>query len=332
MTIHRNPFFNLLLLSLICCMQAGGAIYSKDTLLMGSDFSVTAMAEEDGLAKKAVTAAIQEMIRIEEMISSWDKRSETHRINMNAGIQPVKVSKELFDLIYRSNKVAIITDGVFDISFSSIGKLWKYDGTMKELPTEAEISNSVAMINYKDIILDAKNTSVFLRNEGMKIGFGAIGKGYAANKAKAVMVEMGIKNGIVNAGGDLLCWGHNQEKKDWKIGIADPQNKGAINSWLNISNMAVVTSGNYERYVEINGIRYGHIIDPKTGYPAQGTKSVTIICPDAELADALATAVFILGEINGLALVNQLKEVECIIITDKDEMIFSKNLTLKYYQ
>jgi thiamine biosynthesis lipoprotein len=165
----------------------------------------------------------------------------------------------------------------------------------------------------------------------MKIGFGAIGKGYAANRAKKLMQSMGIENGVVNASGDLISWGNQADGREWSIAISDPKDKHKTIGWLNVSNQAVVTSGNYEKFVEFDCVRYSHIINPRTGMPATGTKSVTIICPDAEIADALATSVFILGENDGIELINKLNGIECFLITDKDELKNSQNLKLNYY-
>jgi thiamine biosynthesis lipoprotein len=165
----------------------------------------------------------------------------------------------------------------------------------------------------------------------MKIGFGAIGKGYAANKALEVMSKMGLTGALVNASGDLITWGKDEDGKDWKIGISNPKEKDKIFSWLSIGETAVVTSGNYEKFVTFNGKRYSHIIDPRTGYPVSGLSSVTIICPNAELADALATSVFVLGKEKGLELINKLNGIECILVTDDQKMLTSSNLQLEYH-
>ncbi len=299
---------------------------------MGSRFEITANSEDDELAMKAIDAAIEEITRIEKLISSWDPESQTSEINRQAGIAPVKVDKELFDLIGRSKKISQLTDGSFDISYASMDKIWKFDGSVTTLPTNEEISTSVSKINYQDIILDNNEQTVFLKNAGMKIGFGAIGKGYAANRGRVVMKSMGIKGGIVNAGGDLITWGKEADGNDWSIGIGDPKNKSKVLAWITVGEMAVVTSGNYEKFIMINGKRYSHIIDPKTGYPVHGLKSVTIICPDAELSDALATSVFIMGRLKGLAMINQLKGVEALVIDDDDKIWTSEHLKLNYYQ
>lgn len=306
--------------------------HTKVLKLMGSRFEVSAIQEDEQLAWDAINAGIAEITRIENLISSWKEDSETSEINRKAGIEPVKVDKELYDLIHRALRVSKLTDGAFDISFASLEKVWKFDGSMTELPSKEAIAASVAKINYHNIILDDETQTVFLKEEGMRIGFGAIGKGYAANRAKKIMQEMGIENGLVNAGGDLIGWGEQEDGTVWKIGIADPQEKDKIFSWLSIVNQSVVTSGNYEKFAMIDGTRYAHIIDPRTGMPVTGLKSVTVICPDAELADALATSIFVLGEGAGINLVNQLKGIECLLVTDENEIKTSEHLALNYYE
>ncbi len=300
-------------------------------LLMGSRFEFTAISTDSILAKNAILQGIQEVKRIEKLISSWDPNSQTSSINAKAGLTPVKVDKELFQLISRSKKVSALTEGAFDISYAALDNIWKFDGTQKTLPNRSVIRQSVSKIDYKKIKLNKEASSVFLSEVGMKIGFGAIGKGYAANRAKLVMQDAGIKNGVVNAGGDLITWGNQASGKSWRIGIANPKNIDKVMSWLDISNMAVVTSGNYEKFIIIEDQRYSHIIDPRTGYPSKGIKSVTIICPDAEVADALATSVFILGKDTGMELINQLNSIEALIITEENVLISSNNLSLHYY-
>jgi len=231
----------------------------------------------------------------------------------------------------RSKKVSELTDGIFDISYASMDIIWKFDGSMNELPESSTIAASVSKINFQDIILDENKKTVFLKNKGMKIGFGAIGKGYAANQAKKTMIQLGITSGVVNAGGDLISWGTQVNGKSWQIAVTDPKNKSKNLGWLNSSGMAIVTSGNYEKFIEFNGMKYSHIINPKTGYPAFGTHSVTIICLDAELADALATATFILGEKDGISLINKIKGVECLLVTENDEFVYSSGLELLYH-
>ena len=300
-------------------------------LLMGSRFELTAVSENETLAKDAIHQGITEIKRIERLISSWDSNSQTSNVIRNAGIKPVKVDQELFNLIRRSIKISKLTHGAFDISYASMDKIWKFDGSMEIMPDSASVKASVSKINYENIILDAKQQTVFLKEKGMKIGFGAIGKGYAANKALELMAKMNLNGALVNASGDLISWGKDEGGKDWKIGISNPKNKNQIYSWLTIGETAVVTSGNYEKFVEFEGIKYSHIIDPRSGYPVKGLSSVTIICPNAELADALATSVFVLGKERGLQLINQLKGIECILVGDDQKLTTSTNLKLEYH-
>jgi thiamine biosynthesis lipoprotein len=238
----------------------------------------------------------------------------------------VKVSSELFQLIRRSLKVSELSNGYFDISFASAERFWKFDESSMERPDEQKVLATVSKVDYSRIELNEELQTVFLKDEGMRIGFGAIGKGYAANRVRAVMKEAGIQSGVVNAGGDLLAWGKRPDGKVWTIGVANPDEIYEVKAWLDLTDMAVVTSGNYEKYVMIDGVRHGHIIDPKTGWPARGLTSVTLVCPDAELADALATTVFVLGLEEGLRLVNHLKAIEAILIDDGGTLHYSDGI------
>ena len=294
---------------------------------MGSDFEITVVAKTQLEADKQIAIAIGEISRIEALISSWKPTSETSNINKNAGVSPVQVSEELFSLIQRALQISNLTDGAFDISYASMDKLWKYDGSMTQMPSKEAIKKSVAKVGYKDIVVDPQNSTVFLKNKGMKIGFGAIGKGYAADKAKKLLISNGVSGGIINASGDINSWGSKPSGSSWQVAITNPLNKNKAFAMLPIKD-AVVTSGNYEKYVIFNSRRYSHIIDPRTGYPSQGIISVTVFAPKAELADALATSVFVMGVETGIDRINQLKAVECIIITDTGNIITSNNLTL----
>jgi len=322
----------LLLLTLVhTSVFAQDLITAKmDTVLMGSRFVFTAVHESEAIAWKGINQSLKEVIRIESLISSWDKNSETSKVNLAAGIKPVKVSEELYQLISRCKKISELTNGYFDISFASLDKIWDFDKSYSELPSSDLIESSVQNIDYQNIILDKDDRTVFLKKKGMKIGFGAIGKGYAANRAKLIMTNLNIKNGVVNAGGDLTSWGTKPGGELWTVGIIDPFNKEKVKLWLNVTNIAVVTSGDYEKFVMIDGKRYSHIINPKTGWPAQGVKSVSIICPDAELADALATTLFCIGRKSGIALINELDGIECLVIDDTNKIFYSNKLEMNY--
>ena len=235
---------------------------------------------------------------------------------------------ELFDLIERALGISKLTDGAFDISYASMDRIWKFDGSMTTMPSEEKIRASVAKVGFQNIVLNNLNSSVFLKLEGMKIGFGAIGKGYAADKAKSLLISKGVTSGIINASGDMNTWGKQPGGSEWKVAITNPLNKNKVFALLPITNGAVVTSGNYEKYVNLNGKKYSHIIDPRTGYPSSGIMSVTVFAPKAELADALATSVFVMGKEAGLDRINQLPKIECIIIDDKGNITKSKNIEI----
>jgi thiamine biosynthesis lipoprotein len=297
---------------------------------MGNRFEFTVIAENKEIGNQAIEQAITEVKRIEELLSTFKTSSQANEINDQAGIKPVKVDREVLQLISRANKISAITDGAFDITYGSIDKsLWNFDLKMTNLPDQETALKTVDLINYHHVLINDEECTVMLKNKGMRIGFGGIGKGYAADKAKQILQNLGIKSGIVNAAGDLITWGEQLNGSAWTIGIADPEQSSRPFSSLNISNMAIATSGNYEKFVIIDSKRYSHTIDPKTGLPVSGIKSVSIICPSAELADALATPVVVMGVKVGLNLINQLKHVECVIIDDHDKLYTSKNIIIK---
>jgi len=296
--------------------------------LMGSRFDITVVAKDSVEANNYIDLAVEEITRIEKLISSWDPNSQTSEINRKSGITPVKVDKELFDLISRALGISKLTDGAFDISYASMDKIWKFDGSMKTMPSEEDINASVSKVGYQNIVLNKENSTVYLKIPESKIGFGAIGKGYAADKAKALLMSKGVSAGIINASGDMNTWGKQPNGEEWKVAITNPLNKNKAFALLPINEGAVVTSGNYEKYVNFNGKQYTHIIDPRTGYPSSGIISATVFAPKAELADALATSVFVMGKEVGLNRINQLPQIECIIIDDKGNIFTSENIKI----
>ena len=305
------------------------SLHKRVLRLMGNRFEISIVSGDEQYANICIDAAVAEIQRIEKLLTTFNDESDTNRINAMAGIHPVKVEKEVIELVQRSLKISKITQGSFDITYGSVDRsLWNFDKDMKQLPDAATAKRSVQLINYKNVVVDENNSTVFLRDEGMRIGFGGIGKGYAAEKAKNTLQQMGIESGIVNAAGDLTAWGLQPGGRPWTIGIADPDTRHHPFSSLNITNMAVATSGNYEKYAVINGKRYSHTIDPKTGLPVSGIKSVTIIAPNAELADAFATPVMVMGIKAGMHLINQLPNISCIIIDDDNKLYTSSNIKI----
>jgi thiamine biosynthesis lipoprotein len=304
-------------------------VFKQSCKLMGNRFELSAVASDEKWAAERIDAGIEEVRRIEKLLTTFSDDSETNQVNNNAGIKPVAVSRETFDLIKRSIMISNITQGAFDITYGSVDKkLWNFDQQMTALPDKATAKKMVRLINYRNIVLDEANCTVFLREAGMRIGFGGIGKGYAAERAKLVMKQLGVESGVVNASGDLNAWGLQPDGKKWTIGIVNPDGSQQVFSYLNISDLAVATSGNYEKFIMIGGKKYSHTIDPRTGLPVTGIKSVTIISTNAEIADAMATPVTIMGVYAGLDMINQMKDIEAIIIDDDDQLYTSKNINI----
>lgn len=303
--------------------------FRRSAKLMGNHFELTVVADDSAWAEEKIDLAIEEIRRIERLLTTFKENSQTNHINRMAGIQAVCVDPEVFDLIERSLRISAVTDGAFDITYGSADKrLWNFDQQMTSLPDAQTAAEMVRLIDYRKVLLDKSRYSVFLMEKGMRIGFGGIGKGYAADKAKALLLREGVTSGIVNASGDLITWGQQANGQPWTIGIAHPDNAAQAFSRLNISNMAIATSGNYEKYVVIDGKRYSHTINPRTGMPVTGIKSVTIISPYAEIADAMATPVMVMGVKAGLSLINQIDHLACILIDDNNKIYTSNNIRL----
>lgn len=295
---------------------------TKTVNLMGSVFQITLVDSDSISAHQNINKAILEIERIENLISEWRPQTQISKVNQNAGIKPVQVDKEVFELTKKAIWFSEISNGAFDISIIAMDKIWKFDGTMEKLPSKKAIRNSIINVNYKNIVLDSINSTIFLSKKGMKIGFGSIGKGYAADKARKLLQESGIKAGIINAAGDIAAWGTQINGNPWRIGVNNPLETGETIEILEFSgNNAVTTSGNYEKYVEINNKRYSHIINPKTGYPSTELISVTIIGPNAEMCNGFSTSIMVLGLKKGIKLINRFPDYQYIIITNKENII-----------
>jgi FAD:protein FMN transferase len=305
-------------------------VFKRSCKLMGNHFEISVVTDNEQWGNEKIDIGISEIQRIERLLTTFSDDSETNLVNRNAGIAPMEVSRETFDLIERSMRISAITQGAFDITYGSIDKrLWNFDQNMTSLPDKETAKKMVRLINFKNIALDQAKGTVYLKEKGMRIGFGGIGKGYAAERAKQVMRQAGVESGVVNASGDLTTWGVQPDGKEWTVGIANPNANGQVFSYMSISGMAVATSGNYEKYVMIDGKKYSHTIDPRTGLPVSGIKSVTIITTNAEIADAMATPVMIMGIETGLDMINQIKDIEAVIIDDNDRVYTSKNIHIK---
>lgn len=315
-------FICFVLLGFTCQSQV---LRKRTTMLMGGRFNISIVAQDSLSAEKNIDEIIAEISRIENLISDWKPTSQVSQVNQNAGIQAVKVDKEVFELTKRALHFSKITNGAFDISFAAMDKIWKFDGSMTEMPSAEAIKKSVEKVGYKNIILDSINLTIFLKIKGMKIGFGALGEGYATNRCKEMMLAKGIQSGIINATGDMSVWGTQINGKPWNIGITNPFHPNSILATIPLKQGAVTTSGSYEKFVVFNGKRYSHIINPATGYPATGLCSVTVFGPNAEVANGFSTSSMVLGKKEATKLLNQYPDYSFIMITDSGKMLFSKN-------
>jgi thiamine biosynthesis lipoprotein len=306
--------------------------YTRSAHLMGSAFTFTAVSADDSLAWRALRAGLRETQRIDHLCSYWDSTSQIVKVNRLAGIRPVVVDQEVYDLIQRTLKISQLSSGAFDITFASGDKIYKFDKTEHaSLPDSAAVRQSIRRVGWQKVRLDPATHAVYLPEKGMRINLAGILQGYGVRRAAEIMKKMGIAGGLINGSGDVYCWGKQPDGAGWRIAIGDPARPHSVSSWLTVSDLAVVTAGNYEQYFTVGGKYYGHIINPHTGYPATGLRSVTIICPDVELADALDDAVFVLGPEQGLALINRLKDINCTLITDDGQTVVSKGMQLNPY-
>ncbi len=316
----------LLILFLPAVNTNAQVLRKRIKLLMGGRFDITIVAKDSAAAEQNIDTVIAEISRIENLISDWKSDSQVSKVNQNAGIQPVKVNPEVFELTKRAIHLSHLTNGAFDISFAAMDRIWKFDGSMTAMPSAAAIKKSVEKVGYKNIILDAKNSTVFLKLKGMKIGFGALGEGYAGDRCRNMMLARGIKAGIVNASGDMSTWGKQPGGQPWMIGITNPLKPDTLLTVVPMHQSAVVTSGSYQKFVVFNGKRYAHIINPKTGYPATGLCSVTVFGPSAERANGFSTSMMVLGKTAGLKLIKRFPEYHYILVTDEGKIISSPAL------
>ena len=292
-------------------------IFRRTLRLMGNRFEISVVGNDPVWADSCIDAAVAEISRVEKLLSAFNDDSQINEINRNAGVKPVKINAEIYRLIDRSLRISELTQGTFDIT---------YNAADKKIDVQKIERSSVKYTNYKKVLLDDNNTTVFLKEKGMRIGFGAISKGYAADRAKYVLQLMGVGSGVINAGGDLLTWGLQPDNEPWTIATADPDQEAQPFSNINISNMAVATSGNFEKNVTISNKEYLNNVDTKKGFPVSVLKSVSIVSPTAELSDAMATPVMSMGVNAGLYLINQLQQLACVIIDDHNRVYTSKEV------
>ncbi len=325
------PLLLTLLLPLIS-LAAPVRAYRKAVRALGSTFRVTAVSADEAAAWRAIEAAIAEAHRVDRLFSYWQPTSEITAINAAAGQRPVAVSPEVLGLIRRALRVGELTDGAFDITFEGAERIYTFDKQEHPaLPDTATRRRARRLVDFRAVRIDTAARTVFLPRAGMKLNLAGVLQGYAVRRCAALMREMGVSSGVLDASGDVLTWGHQADGSAWRVGIGDPRRAGKATAWLTVGATAVTTAGNYEQYFTVKGVRYGHILNPATGLPATGLQSVTVFCADVEIADALDTALFALGPEAGVALANRLQGIQALFITDTGKLLTTNGLHLNYY-
>jgi thiamine biosynthesis lipoprotein len=309
------------------CVDSGTRLISHTHQTMGSELRVTLRRSDEGLATPAFSAVFAEFDRLDALLSVWKPGSDVLRVNAAAGSTPVQVSAETIEILQAAHRVSVWTSGKFDVTFGVLSDVWKFDHDKDErVPTPAEIAARLPLVDYTAVRVDSAARTVFLSRPGMRLHLGGIGKGYAVDRAIAILKSRHIEDFMIQFGGDLYVAGDTGDGP-WRLGINDP--RGAPNdsfATVALRDATFSTSGDYERFFIKDGARYHHILDPDTGQPARGCRSVTIVAKSATLADGLSTGVFILGPHAGMELVEQLPDVEAVIVSEQNEVLISTGL------
>jgi thiamine biosynthesis lipoprotein len=315
----------LLCLSAFCVTGCGSTktpVTHREQMLMGTLVSISISNTDSEKANRSADLAFQEIRRIEQIMSTYLPESEISLINRSAGTDWQSVHPEILFVIQEALGYSRLSNGAFDITFKPLTRLWNFEPESRP-PDPGAVRELLNLVDFKAVLID-KEDRVLLKKPGMAIGLGGIAKGYAVDRAMAVLEAQGITDAIINSGGDLRVIGRRTRKKRWRIGIQDPRNRDTVIETIDVSGGAVATSGDYEKYFIDQGIRYHHILNPKTGFPARGCRSVTVICPAAMMADAMATAVFVLGPEKGMELIRHLPDLEGMIVNNEGDIIKSE--------
>ncbi len=321
-TIHKKNAVILLLL--LCFTPLTHAEWFKaDRAIMGTAIHVELWHNDKKTAESYIQSVLDEMRHVDALMSPFKKNSEISLINQWAAKKPLKISTELFNLIQKSIQISKLSDGAFDITFASVGQF--YDYRKKLSPSKKELNKNLKNINYKNIILNSKEQTIFFTQVGTKIDLGGIAKGYAVDRSIEILQKQGITQAMVSAGGDTRIIG-DKGGRPWYVGIQHPRDKTKSAVVLPLSQTAISTSGDYERYFIKDNVRHHHIIKPTTGDSARELRSVSILGDDSTTVDALSTTVFVLGLKKGMKLISILPNTEAIIIDNNGRVHYSNGL------
>ncbi len=300
-----------------------GSWTCREEAIMGTSIRVELWHEEPAMGEAALDAVMEEMQRIDRAMSPFKPESELSRINREAAKAPVPISKEMFELVARSVEFSKLSEGAFDITFASVGWLFDYRNGIK--PTAEKIAAALPGIDYRHIRLDRRQRTIQFARDGVRIDLGGIAKGYAVDNCVALLRARGVKEALVIAGGDSRVLG-DKRGRPWMIGIRDPRRKETMVAMIPLVDAAISTSGDYERYFEADGVRYHHILDPRTGISPTGVRSVTIVGPDATTTEGISKSVFIMGPERGIRFVESLPGIDAVIIDGDGSMHYSAGL------
>lgn len=299
--------------------------------LLGTIIEITVMQERSHASDGAAEAAFNEIKRLEAVFSSYIHDSDISRISSNSGKGPVKVLPEVIEVVEKALYVARISGGAFDPTVGALAKLWGFSGESGKAPEAKDVEALKRLVDFRMAAVDRGASTVMLKSPGMVLNLGGVAKGYITGRAAEVLHDKGIKRAIIKAGGDMVVFGGNEDKP-FVVGIQDPRESNRLMGEAYVSNGAVSTSGDYERYFIKHGKRYHHILNPATGFPAEGVRSATVVSKDPTLADALSTAVFVMGAEKGMGLIEGLDGVEGVIVDAQGSVHTSKGFKGRVYQ
>ena len=302
---------------------AHAAWHERTDAIMGTRIYVELWDTDAAHAEAAIDAVMAEMRRIDELMSHYKPHSQLSQINQHAADAPVVVDKELFDLIKLSTHYSEITEGAFDITYASVGYLYNYPNHVR--PTEAQIRAALPAVNWRNLKFDDAHHSVFFEHQGMRIDLGGIGKGYAVDRGIEILKKRGIQHAVVTAGGDTRIIGDHLGRP-WLVAIRHPDDDRKVVTRIPLSDAAMSTSGDYERYFDENGVRYHHIIDPHTGHSASKVRSATIIGPTATQTDGMSKTAFVLGPEKALEIINRMPEYDAVFVAPDGKVFYSNGL------